>query len=205
MTTIQVEMLVLLPIAAMLVLGLAGFALAIVFVLPKFARDRAFPIKVPGWGTRLESHPPFDATVEDFALMNRQLLEAAVRIKGYDRKAIKRVIDKRCVRFVRRDDHVLETYGFAMHVIDSWGRKRANGEPMLRAAWNEGDITYLVWAPGATLDLVEYDHEVAHALHNELEGIFDYDHVDEKMFGPIGLEVEASKAFRAAKVRGESA
>jgi hypothetical protein len=186
------------------VLGLFGFAALSAFVLmPWYSRhvyDKAFPVKVPGWQTRLESHPPFDATVADFALMNRKLVESAKSGKDYSHKDSTRKLNNLRVRFVRRDDNVLAEYGKSMNIIDPWGRKDEDGNPQLTTGWHAGDFVYLVWRPDVQLDDTAYAHECGHELH-ELEARVDMKHEDDEMWTQV---VEAGNAaFRAAKARNE--
>lgn len=201
-----------------LAIALGAFLLTIGFGLPliafvlypwlhRRAYDALFPVRVPGWTTRLEGHPPFDATVDDFALMNRKILETAVSVKGYARSEVKAAINRIRVRYVRRDEHVMETWGtdkrpLDQHIVDPWGRQHpTEGRPLFVSGWHEGDTVYLVWGPRKTLAEIVYAHEMGHELH-EIEGVVDMDHEDDEMWQEY--EKLVIQSFLGAKARGET-
>lgn len=165
------------------------------------AYEARFPVRVPGWGTKLE-RIPIDARVEDFALMNECLVEAAVT-KGLKRKDAKRKCDNLRVRFLLFDPGVEEESGgrASQHIRDPWRRKYKDPETgelrdMYVAGWHSGDEVTLVYRPELTLDAIEYDHEATHELQ-ELDDGDDHGHVNPRFWGRHeGLEALSSRMYR---------
>ena len=172
--------------------------------------NSAFPIVVPGWGTRLAENPPFAATVADIAHMNGILLRLAVAA-GYDKAEVKERLNTALVRFVRADPSL----GGLPAVVDPYGRKvlakdpttglqllNPDGtmatKPMLVGGWHTGNNLFIVFTDDLTLDQVAYTHEHGHGFH-DLKAMTDYSHVDQVMWGPGGIVKQANAEFVASK------
>jgi len=158
-------------------------------VVRGWAQSSRYPVRVPGWQTRLTEHPPFRATVEDIARMNEALLRQAIA-KGYDKKAARKRLDAGLVRWVPADPSV-EGRG----VRDPFNRKKPDGTPLRLAGWHEGDGIFVVYLPEDTLADTAYGHEQGHSLH-VIKNLSDYPHADPDMWGPSGIVAMAAKDFK---------
>jgi len=197
--------LILLAVMATAIVGFAAaFTLFTLVLFPRLQRnayEARFPVKVPGWDTRLERKPPFEATVEDIALMNECLVEAAVEV-GLNRKdAIQKCNNLRVVWYAYDPGVEAESDGrAAQHIRDPWGRTTAEGTPLYVAGWHDGDEIHLVVRPELTLTQIEYDHEATHEMQELADGD-DFKHASQRFWGvPLGLEAIATKLYNAKKV-----
>lgn len=148
-----------------------------------------YPVRVPGWRTRLSEHPPFGATVEDVARANEIVLRQAVA-KGYASADVRRRLDRGLVRWVSADPNV-EGRG----VRDPFNRKKQDGTPLRLAGWHEGDSIYVVYLPTDTLADTAYCHEQGHSIH-VLKNLSDYAHADLDMWGPDGIVSLSKKELK---------
>lgn len=159
----------------LLILGMFGGSMLLMFVImplmQKAALDKRFPIEVPGWGMKLNSTPPMNATVEDIAAGLQVFLDRAVEVKGYNKKDLKKKIDNLVVEFIRPTNEE-----GARYIVDQWGRKIAGD--------HTGDHIRVVVLKEDTLGRTAFFHEVGHEAH-ELENLVDYDHEDKVMWNDI--------------------
>lgn len=154
-----------------LILGLAGLSIFVAFFLPDMLKSIGYPVKVPGWGMRLQSLPPMNATVDDVSKGLELFLDRAVSVKGYKRSALKKKLNAMQVQWLRpqNDDG-------SRFIIDQWGRKIAGD--------HAGNLIRVVVLDDDTLNTTAFFHELGHEAH-ELEGKVDYDHKDRAMWDDI--------------------
>lgn len=187
-------------LALVLILGWSVGITLFVFVLyPRLSNNKyesLFPISVPGWKTKLQSNPPFNATVDDIAIMNRCLLDEAVK-HGLKRKDVKKKLDNIRLKFIPHDPAIAHDTGgkLDVHIYDPWGGRDKDGKLNRVAGWHEGDQVTIVYNKHSVLDDTGYAHEATHEIQ-ELSGDTDYAHKNKKFWGPDGVDRSAKKQYR---------
>ena len=155
----------------LMIVGLAGFSVFFAFFLPGILRSVGYPVVVPGWGIRLQSLPPMNATVEDIARGLDLFVNRAVEIKRYNRKDLEKKINNMQVQWIRPKNKDGKRY-----IVDKWGRKIAGD--------HSGSLIRIVVLDDDTLDKTSFFHEIGHEAH-ELEDKVDYGHTDDQMWEEI--------------------
>lgn len=144
------------------------------FIAPPFIRKQnlkdEYPVKVPGWGMRLNSHPKMNATVEDVAKGLQIFLDECVKTKGYSKRKLKKKLNGLYVKWI-----LVNNEDGGRYLLEN-GQRTAGD--------HSGNFIRVMVLADDQLDDTAFFHELGHEAH-ELENLADYKHEDKDMWNKV--------------------
>lgn len=150
------------------------FSILFIFVISPYAEkqklSKQYPVKVPGWGMRLDSHPKMNATVEDVAKGLQIFLDECVKTKGYSKRKLKKKLNGLYVKWI-----LVNNEDGGRYLLEN-GQRTAGD--------HSGDFIRVMVLTDDKLNDTAFFHELGHEAH-ELENLADYKHEDKVMWNQV--------------------